>query len=77
MSSDTAPRFESKVDFVERTINRLLNKGYPEKVVSKIVIPLMTGEISANPYKAQLLMRQICETKQDEHTFRLHWMGGD
>ena len=77
MSSETAPRFETKVEFVERIIESLLAKGYPDRVVSRIVIPLMTGEVSANPFKAKQLMRQICETKQDEHSFRVHFIGGD
>lgn len=77
MSSETAPRYETKVQFVERVIDKLIARGYPDLVVSRIVVPMMTGEISANRYKATVLMQQVCETDQDRSSFRTHFMGGD
>lgn len=77
MSSETAPRYETRVAFNERLIARLASKGYPDRVISKIMMPLLTGAVSANTYKAQVVMRQLCETEQDRHSFRLHYLGTD
>lgn len=78
MSSETAPRYETREAFIERIIQRLVReKHYPDRVVSKVVMPLLTGSISANRYKAAQLMGQVCETDQDRHSFRTHVFGGD
>lgn len=77
MSSSNAPVFERKVDFIERVIERLIDKGYPDRVVSRIVIPMMTGEISANTWKARQLRDQVCESQQDVHSFNVHFLGMD
>ena len=77
MSSNVAPVFETRHVFVERIIRRLEDRGYPDKVVMKIVMPMLTGVVSTNAYKARRLMAQVCETEQDRHSFRTHFFGGD
>lgn len=67
----------TRLDFVATMGQKLVDRGFPVRVVNQTLAPLWSGEIDILPRKKQMTLGMLELDKDEQIEWRRHFPGGD